>query len=200
MGRPPGGLCTFWRMHARMSVFFHLSQLDLQCHASSPVPEHLVVRVGAAWTAAGELALSYRLVGASASLRIPAPGSPARVDGLWRHTCFEAFILGADAPAYREYNFSPSGAWQAYAFRGYREGGLLDMSTAPRIQSGPGNGAGLDVLLPAPLLPAGARLRLGLSAVIEAVDGTLSYWALRHPPGRPDFHHPDCFVLEFAHP
>ena len=35
---------------------------------------------------------------------------------------------------------------------------------------------------------------IGLSAVLEQQDGTKSYWALAHPPGAPDFHHPDCFV------
>ena len=40
------------------------------------------------------------------------------------------------------------------------------------------------------------KLKLGLSAVIEGADGGLSYWALRHPPGKPDFHHPEAFVLE----
>ena len=36
---------------------------------------------------------------------------------------------------------------------------------------------------------------IGLSAIIEEEDGTISYWALAHPPGRPDFHHPDCLAL-----
>jgi len=27
-------------------------------------------------------------------------------------------------------------------------------------------------------------------------DEGLSYWALRHPPGGPDFHHADCFAME----
>jgi hypothetical protein len=44
-------------------------------------------------------------------------------------------------------------------------------------------------------LPHGAK-RLGLSAVIEAVDGAMSYWALAHPSAKPDFHHPDSFVLD----
>ena len=39
--------------------------------------------------------------------------------------------------------------------------------------------------------------RLGLSAVIEEANGRLSYWALAHPAGRPDFHHADCFTCEF---
>jgi hypothetical protein len=43
-------------------------------------------------------------------------------------------------------------------------------------------------------------LRLGLSAVIEDIDGRLSYWALKHPPGKPDFHHPDSFALDVTLP
>jgi len=37
-----------------------------------------------------------------------------------------------------------------------------------------------------------------LTAVVECVDGALSYWALRHAAGKPDFHHPDTFALEIA--
>jgi hypothetical protein len=39
------------------------------------------------------------------------------------------------------------------------------------------------------------ELLIGLAAVIEEKSGTLSYWALRHAPGKPDFHHPDAFAL-----
>jgi len=42
--------------------------------------------------------------------------------------------------------------------------------------------------------------KLALSAVIEEIDGTKSYWALAHPPGKPDFHHPDCFTLTLGAP
>ena len=49
-----------------------------------------------------------------------------------------------------------------------------------------------------PDLPPDAPWQLGLSAVIEEAGGRLSYWALAHPPGRPDFHHSDCFALELA--
>jgi hypothetical protein len=47
-------------------------------------------------------------------------------------------------------------------------------------------------------LPRDARWRLGLSALIEDTSGSKSYWALAHPPGKPDFHHPDCFAHEFS--
>jgi hypothetical protein len=37
--------------------------------------------------------------------------------------------------------------------------------------------------------------RGAVSAVIEELDGTKSYWALAHPPGDPDFHHAESFLL-----
>jgi hypothetical protein len=39
-----------------------------------------------------------------------------------------------------------------------------------------------------PWLAGADRWRVGLTAVVEARDGSLSYWALAHPPGKPDFH------------
>ena len=42
--------------------------------------------------------------------------------------------------------------------------------------------------------------RLGLSVVIEQADGSIAYWALAHPPGRPDFHHADCLACEVMAP
>jgi hypothetical protein len=48
----------------------------------------------------------------------------------------------------------------------------------------------LEALVP---LRADAR-RLALSAVIEETSGALSYWALRHAAGKPDFHHADAFT------
>ena len=39
-------------------------------------------------------------------------------------------------------------------------------------------------------------LSVGLCAVIEDARGSLSYWALKHPPGKPDFHQRDAFALE----
>src|SRR2546422_3089437 len=35
-----------------------------------------------------------------------------------------------------------------------------------------------------------AVLSLALAAVVGDENGALSYWALKHPPGKPDFHHP----------
>jgi len=31
---------------------------------------------------------------------------------------------------------------------------------------------------------------------VENAAGSKSYWALRHAPGKPDFHHADAFALQ----
>jgi len=34
--------------------------------------------------------------------------------------------------------------------------------------------------------------------VVEGRDGSKSFWALNHPPEKPDFHHDDCFQLQIG--
>jgi len=145
---------------------------------------------------AGDLLLSYQLAGDLGRLRLPSPLPTERCDGLWRHTCFELFV-SAGGEAYREFNFSPSGHWQAWAFASYRQGGPLEPALAPHIAvEVAGDSLTFGVRLPAVNLPSGPRLRLGLTAVVEAADGRLTYWALRHAAERPDFHRTESFALE----
>ena len=151
------------------------------------------------------LRITYRVKGDIAKLTIPAKCSPRRAERLWEHTCFEVFIRSDDDPSYYEFNFSPSGEWAAYSFRGYRDGmSLHDENWSPEIfVRREADRIELDAVLRLDRLSAirtGSRLRIGLSAVIEANDGTLSYWALKHPVAKPDFHHPDSFALELASP
>ena len=109
--------------------------------------------------------------------------------------------MAGDGPGYREFNFSPSGEWAVYAFRGYRDSGELEVELAPAIVvRRTMNRLELDAEISRDLLPQGRSLRLGLSAVVEDADGGLSYWALRHAPGKPDFHHPDAFALPLVRP
>jgi hypothetical protein len=150
----------------------------------------------------GHLMLRYTVAGKIGDLRLPRPESPTRTDELWRHTCFEAF-LRSSGEAYYEFNVAPSTQWAAYAFTGYRSGmRVANEVGAPFIEVQPGADiyvlqASLDLERLAQL-PKDAAWRLGLSAVIEEQSGAISYWALRHPPGRADFHHSDCFALELA--
>jgi len=143
-----------------------------------------------------ELAVTYLIEGHIERLRIPPPRAPRFADGLWRHTCCEIFIARPGMPAYHEFNFSPSGEWAAYAFSTYRNGALLsDEALDPRIEvRTSADGFKLDAVIGCDP----GKIAVGLSAVVEELDGSISYWALRHAPGKPDFHHSDAFALELA--
>lgn len=134
--------------------------------------------------------LRYAVYGDVGQVRWPEAVEPDRADGLWRHTCFEVF-----APTdggYREFNLSPSRAWASYRFEGYRSGMALADERAQVVDL---EATEAWTTLEALVEPPPGSVRIGLSAVIEDVDGNLSYWALAHPPGKPDFHHPDSFAL-----
>ena len=141
------------------------------------------------------LRLDYVLETDLQHVRIPpAVRGGGRAERLWMHTCFEAFVAGDDSPGYLELNFSPSGQWAAYCFESYRQGmAAAELAADPHLQV---RQSARELELQATVRVASReRIRLGLSAVVEDDEGGLSYWALRHPPGRPDFHHPDSFSL-----
>ncbi len=145
-----------------------------------------------------ELGLRFRfqLRGALDQLLLPAPGpAPVRRDQLWEHTCFEAFLGPPGAASYWEVNLSPSGAWNLYAFDSYRAGMRPESLVSDPVitASRQGREYVLDAVVPWP--PASSELELGIACVIERLDGTKSYWALRHPAERPDFHRRDAFLV-----
>jgi len=149
------------------------------------------------------LVFQYSLVADMSRVRVPLSGAGERADALWKHTCFEAFVAPADAPGYHEFNFSPSLDWAIYRFSAYREGmSPAEIGRTPEISVRRGDN-GLELQSAVRLghladLPDALHLRIALAAVIEDENGRLSYWGLRHPPGKPDFHHPNAFALEVA--
>lgn len=176
---------------------------ELICHPGAPGKAVRAVAVEVSLSFEDGFALRFIVDGAIAALVLPdGQGelviADSATDGLWESTCFEAFLTEEGEPDYTEFNYSPDGRWACYQFDDYRS--LLrtddlapwemaadkgDQSYALRVEPGifPDNGA-----------------KLALSAVIEELDGTKSYWALAHPPGKPDFHHPDCFALTLGAP
>jgi hypothetical protein len=157
----------------------------------------------------GGLLFQFVLHASLEQLRLPAPApalTPAmarRSDRLWQHTCFEAFLRTRGAAAYHEFNFSPSGEWAAYRFEAYRTGmAEAPLRTAPQLAvRTSGDRLELDAHVAwheITGLRAEQQLDCALSAVIEQANGTISYWALQHASGKPDFHNPDGFVLELA--
>jgi len=120
---------------------------------------------------------------------------------LWRRTCCEVFVRAHGEGGYHEFNFSPSVEWADYAFTGYREGTSLDneaLNPQVAVESREGRLDLYALVDLARLSPAYARgrLRVGLAVIIEEDNGGMSYWALKHAQGKPDFHHRDAFALE----
>ena len=149
------------------------------------------------------LVFQYSLVADMSRVRVPLSGAGGRADGLWQHTCFEAFVAAKDAPGYHEFNFSPSLNWAVYRFSAYREGmSPAKIGRAPEISVRGGND-GLELESAVRLghladLRDVRYLRIALAAVIEDNNGGISYWGLRHSTGKPDFHDPNGFALEVA--
>jgi hypothetical protein len=169
-------------------------------HPDFPCEAVGAIEVEASRPRGRELMLRYRLVNVTEALVIPRP-SEGRTDGLWKHTCFEAFVQAPPRPEYRELNLSPGGAWAAYRFDGYRAGMAQAGVPAPRVEAGgPARDGFATTVTWALDLPADAAWRVGVAAVVEESGGRIAYWALQHPGGRPDFHHPDCFALELPAP
>lgn len=170
--------------------------VPLQCHPATPAPWARAVHAEARWGPDGGVRLRYRLQGDLRALCLPGAEPRRHTDGLWRRTCCEAFLLGVDAPGYREVNLSPAGAWAGYAFGSYRQPEPVAELPDPAIWCSRREGEiVLEALVAAAWLPPGPRLRLGLTAVLEASGGALSYWALGHPGAQPDFHHPEGFLM-----
>ena len=176
----------------------------LKLHPDSLCSAVTRIEVDVARPRAGSLVLSYVVTGTIGDLRMPPVVTAARTDELWQHTCFEAFVRRSADAAYYEFNFAPSTQWAAYRFDGYRSG----MRVASEIERAPDRSA-IERPSATHCRPRwswiGCRAcrvmlawRLGLSAVIEETSGRKSYWALAHPPGKPDFHHADCFAHELS--
>ena len=178
-----------------------MQTFTLQPHPTTPCPFITALRVGVEQLPGGSLRCLFEAEGTIGRLDLPAPTLAARADGLWRQTCCEIFLRTADAPAYDEFNFSPSGQWAAYRFGSYRSGMVeLECGKPPTIAC---------EILPdrmrleaciGPTGPTPRPLLAALSAVLKDREGGLCYWALKHPPGKPDFHHESGFAATLATP
>lgn len=129
--------------------------------------------------------------------RVP---SPVRRDELWKTTCFEGFIAPDGGDGYLEFNFSPSGDWQAYRLTKYREG------IAP-----------FDQVRSVEIRTSSLRNRFRMTAIVHLLDECLgspcdgnasvtviladggnkqSFWAPGHGREEADFHHRGGFLMK----
>ena len=157
--------------------------------------EARVTGIDAQW-----LRLRWRIDGPD-QLVVPGFAGKGRSDNLWKTTCFEFFLREPDAPGYIELNLSPSERWAAYDFVGYRQGmSERPMPHEPTCSLRMGQAMAIfDAAVPISALPS-LPWQAGLSAVLEEQGGRLSYWAITHPEGKPDFHAPACFAAEVPAP
>ncbi len=146
------------------------------------------------------LSISYLLTGPLQDLVIAPPADkPARQWVLWEHTCLELFLAPRNAPDYWEFNLSPAGHWNLFHLTGYRQGiqeepAFRALPFTVRSETGALTLA-LDVDLAA-IIPADLSLEAGISAVLQARNGHLSFWALTHPGPEPDFHNRRGFIIK----
>ncbi len=171
-----------------------MTDLSLVPHSAHPSSAVTAIRV--AISRDGEtLSLRYTVEGDLDRVLWPATMPSARTDELWMHTCFEAFVQPVGRAGYTELNLSPSGRWATYEFDGYRAA-MRAAAVVPSLAWRP------------PALTASVELadmamadwRLGLTVVVEATDGSKSFWALEHHGEAPDFHNADCFVATLPAP
>lgn len=177
-------------------------RFELVCHPDTPTSHvawvHAFVGPG---SEPDERVIQFH-VHSDHPILLPPPGECVRADNLWKATCFELFLRPPGAESYLEFNFSPSSDWAAYRFDRYREGRRdLEVTFDPEIwvSAGDGRYVSLDIDVDVSSAKSGPTA-MGLSAVIEEVDGTKSYWALAHAPGPPDFHNPACFTATLPPP
>lgn len=146
------------------------------------------------------LTLRWKVDGAGGVVLPPFAGR-VRTDGLWQTTCFELFVKTPGGDGYAEFNLSPSERWAAYDFAGYRTG-MAERAVERAPVCTPRRGGSVlifDAAIPASALPP-LPWDFGLTAVIEEEGGHTSYWAIAHPPEKPDFHDPACMAARLAAP
>jgi hypothetical protein len=173
---------------------------DLHCHNATPCDDVRTLHVIVHRTRV-ELELGFRLDGHISRICL----APQGLTELWRHTCFEAFVAIEGQASYHEFNFAPSRKWQLYAFRAYRDPVPLTNALHSPIVVINSTDSRLELdariaLTDLSVIHSRSPLRLGLSAVIESQNGSLSFWAIRHPAAKPDFHHTDTFALRLEAP
>lgn len=173
-----------------------MKNLNLICHpddlnASVSSLQASVVRLDS-----DRLQFAYRLTGEMSALKVPTLQTSAMVEGLWQHTCFEAFIAEPNELEYLEFNFSPSSQWTIYRFNDYRQRVDYIGSITPKIHveiTETQLHLVAEIELPKNLV--NNNLQIGLTAVIENKHAQLTYWALQHPAPKPDFHLKAGFAL-----
>lgn len=126
----------------------------------------------------------------------PSDDTSTRQDELWKHTCFECFWAETPSPeaAYTEINCSPNGNWNAYSFQSYRNGMSADNKLEVQLKHWESDRERVNFQIQITSTQDLNMTVVGLTAVIELVNGEKTYWSLAHPGPQPDFHRKDGWI------
>ncbi len=171
---------------------------QLRPFASGPLADELSL-LGVVARTTDTLLLKYTLQGSlqdiDTSSNFPLN---SRCHELWRHTCFELFFGRRGESAYWEVNLSLSGCWNIYRFDDYRTGMRPQNIVGPpscRVDTETDLLTLVCALNLKGIIDESSQLEVGVGSVIEAIDGSFSYWALEHHGTAPDFHNRRSFQL-----
>ena len=140
----------------------------------------------------GAVQITYIVEGALNGISWPtATLIKGRCHELWRQTCFELFLAIKDNSAYWEVNLSPNDCWNVYHFTDYRtemrEERAVNQPFCRIVKERELFSLSCNIDLNS-LIDDSSDLEVGISSVIEATDGSTSYWAIDHHGTEPDFH------------
>ena len=155
------------------------------------------------------LAITYDLLGSLSAINLidQRSTSTKRTHDLWKDTCFEWFLKSPQKKNYWEFNASPSGDWNFYQLDDYRknlhESPLVihPKITSSWLEARQEQGhyryqVAVDLKR---LLDSTPHLReeglLAVTSVVRYRSGEVSYYSLRHPVEKPDFHSNEAFIL-----
>jgi hypothetical protein len=159
------------------------------------------------------LMVSYRLNGNLNKIELidPSLGLPKRTHELWKNTCFEWFLKSDKSLKYWEFNASPTGLWNFYELDSYRtnlkESFLISEplfhSELKQEKNGPTSTYCFSMKCSLKALFNESSLspqstRLAITTVIHWKTNETTYYSLKHPQEKPDFHSPDGFVIPFT--
>lgn len=171
---------------------FTLKPFDLNTYLPNLQVKVIILRKNS------NLNLKYQLFGDIEKIEIPESVEiPTRQNNLWQTTCFELFLAVANKPTYWEFNFSPSGNWNVYSFKDYREGMQEEKAFTflPFQLEKKHNYLSLNISINLNnILTEYQKLAVSITNVLEDKNQKISYWALKHTKEKADFHLRDSFI------
>ena len=158
-----------------------------------------ITLTGQARWSEGNLTLHFHLQHKGDDVLLPpSEESIQRTDGLWEHTCFEAFVSQDDQQSYYEINLCPNGNWNMYRLTGYREN-LQPEASIERMPveinlTESSLELSCNISLDS-LVEKDKPLEISLTAVLEHPVKGCSFWAWKHSGKEADFHLRDSLTL-----